>query len=398
MHSLLAPISVVCLLIGSGRWCLGLGEPTVELTGIVHFNDRARALIEITQPPPRAVMHRAILAQGDTFEGVTVLEVDEKAARVRLRHGSVETFLALGGADPEVAGRTFNLKAADSSQLLDVYQELSGSTVLLSPRLPGAKFDLKSERLAPGEALPYLQDAFRAKGIVLQSRGTKFVFAVRDSELARLVAIPDAPAPPAAGSETFPAGLMKFINADLSQLLDIYQELSGRTVLRSSKLSSAKVSFRTQTELNRAEAVWLMDAVLALADVAMIPQGEKFVFALAGLEAAQLPGIAAKPALAGPQDLNPLTPAEMTLKAVGLHDFLNLYARLIGREPLPLEPTTPSVKVSFRPQTPLTMSEAVYALQALAEINGLGFVPVGDKQVKVLPAANVRPEPKPSYP
>ena len=57
--------------------------------------------------------------------------------------------------------------------------------------------------------------------------------------------------------------------------------------------------------------------------------------------------------------------------------------------------TTPAVKLDIRTQTPLTRAEAVFALDALAAVNNLKFVLVGDDQVKVLPAALARRETNP---
>ena len=82
------------------------------------------------------------------------------------------------------------------------------------------------------------------------------------------------------GEEMIPPGLIKFIDADLQQVLDIYQELSGRTVLKSGTLPQIKVSMRTQSELSRIGALEAMDSALALNGIVMIPMGEAFVKAV----------------------------------------------------------------------------------------------------------------------
>jgi type II secretory pathway component GspD/PulD (secretin) len=110
-----------------------------------------------------------------------------------------------------------------------------------------------------------------------------------------------APAPGAAGAaganqpgaaaaknpaeEVFPAGLIKFQDADLSQVLEIYQELTGRTILKPASLPQVKISIRTQTELTRSEAIQALDSILSLNGITMVPQGDpvkgKFIKALA---------------------------------------------------------------------------------------------------------------------
>lgn len=97
-----------------------------------------------------------------------------------------------------------------------------------------------------------------------------------------------AGAPAAAVAEdVFPPGLIKFQDTDLVQVLDLYQELTGRTVMRPSSLPQTKITIRTQTELTRREAIQALDTVLAMNQITMIPQGEKFVKAVPVGTAAQ---------------------------------------------------------------------------------------------------------------
>jgi general secretion pathway protein D len=88
--------------------------------------------------------------------------------------------------------------------------------------------------------------------------------------------------PPSRGKamELFPAGLIKFTDADLAQVLNVYRELSGRTIVRSSALPAAKISIESQTPLTRIEALQALDSVLAQNGIVMIPQGTKFVKAV----------------------------------------------------------------------------------------------------------------------
>lgn len=87
--------------------------------------------------------------------------------------------------------------------------------------------------------------------------------------------------------DVFPPGLIKFQDTDLVQVLDLYQELTGRTVMRPSSLPQTKITIRTQTELTRREAIQALDTVLAMNQITMIPQGEKFVKAVPVGTAAQ---------------------------------------------------------------------------------------------------------------
>ena len=88
-------------------------------------------------------------------------------------------------------------------------------------------------------------------------------------------------------AETFPPGLIKFEDADLSEVLNTYRDLSQRTIVRSTALPAVKVSIHSQTALTRIEALQALDTVLAQNGIVMIPQGTKFVKAVARQAAAQ---------------------------------------------------------------------------------------------------------------
>jgi len=82
------------------------------------------------------------------------------------------------------------------------------------------------------------------------------------------------------GEDIIPPGLIKFQDAELLQVLEFYQDLTGRTVIRPATLPPTKISVRTQTPLTRREAVQLLDSILSMNQISMTPQGEKFVKAV----------------------------------------------------------------------------------------------------------------------
>jgi type II secretory pathway component GspD/PulD (secretin) len=83
-----------------------------------------------------------------------------------------------------------------------------------------------------------------------------------------------------AGKEVTPAGMINLQNADLQQVLAIYQELSCRTVIRSSTLPAPTISVRNQIPLTRVETLQLLDTVLAANGIAMVLAGETAVKAV----------------------------------------------------------------------------------------------------------------------
>lgn len=83
-----------------------------------------------------------------------------------------------------------------------------------------------------------------------------------------------------AAEEKFPPGLIKFSEADMNQVLDIYQELTGKTVIRAASLPAAKITVKSQTELTRTEAIHLLETLLAMNQITMVPQADKFIRAV----------------------------------------------------------------------------------------------------------------------
>ena len=80
----------------------------------------------------------------------------------------------------------------------------------------------------------------------------------------------------APSEEMIPAGNINFQGVDVSQVLDVYAQLVGRTMLRAG-LPSAQIILRTETPLTKTEAIQALQAVLALNGIALVNVGDKFV-------------------------------------------------------------------------------------------------------------------------
>src|SRR5260370_32226604 len=72
------------------------------------------------------------------------------------------------------------------------------------------------------------------------------------------------------GPKEFEPGALNFQNTDLLQVLAVYQEISGRTVIRPATLPAPTISVRNQTPLSRVQALQLLDTVLAQNGIAMV--------------------------------------------------------------------------------------------------------------------------------
>ena len=80
---------------------------------------------------------------------------------------------------------------------------------------------------------------------------------------------------------------LKLQEMEINQLLDFYQEVSGKTVLRPANLAAPKVTLKSASKLSRKEALDALDSILSLNQISMVPQGEKFIKALPNNQAQQ---------------------------------------------------------------------------------------------------------------
>jgi len=89
----------------------------------------------------------------------------------------------------------------------------------------------------------------------------------------------EASAAPAANEppeELIPAGNINFQGVDVSQVLEVYAKLVGRTLLRAG-LPAASIVLKTETPLTKSEAIQALQAVLSLNGVSVVNIGDKFV-------------------------------------------------------------------------------------------------------------------------
>ena len=82
-----------------------------------------------------------------------------------------------------------------------------------------------------------------------------------------------------AGDEILDPTTTRFQAAPLEQVMEVYSELTGRTVLRSPAVNfdQIKITLNTKTPLTRAESIQAIDSILALNSIVVIPTGTKFL-------------------------------------------------------------------------------------------------------------------------
>lgn len=85
---------------------------------------------------------------------------------------------------------------------------------------------------------------------------------------------------PKAGEKTIPAKAIKLEEATLGQVLDLYAETSGRSIIRAANLPEVKLTFFNQTPMTRPEVLQALDTVLAAQGITMVALGTQYARAV----------------------------------------------------------------------------------------------------------------------
>ncbi len=399
--------------------CAQPDTPAVRLRGIVTFSTNQLALLEKS---PRQPWEREptdlILSVGQRDGEIEVVEIDVSAGKVKLHTESKAEELALppasdaslvepgqGSANHGDLQDPANIRLAQAGPRLvfRLYQMLVGRSLIRPSSLPSFQLDLYSEKaVTVGDVLAGVESALQAKGILFWPDGDKFIIAGRDGDqqkitpevrenAAKLAARqePSAHHPPASASsatsapapapdELLPAGVINFPNTDLNQVLQIFQELANRTLIRPFTLPAPAISFRTYTPLSRSEAIYAFTAMLALNDLSTWPAGDKLMMVFptfqtnnaAALLARKMPAI---PAIS----TELLAPAQPGGPQFDTRQVQEIYERLTGRT-FESEPSLTRPVFTLKLQTALTPTEALCALDLLLGWGGLAVVPEDD--------------------
>ena len=196
-----------------------------------------------------------------------------------------------------------------------------------------------------------------------------------------LVRLPAQTNPPAGAT-------LDFNNAELNQVLNIYAEVSGRTLLRHPALAARPFALHVSAT-NRAELAALLEKLLADQNISVIPDGEKFAIVVQKPLASQVHARAPK-ATSGAS----ISAGEVNFMGADLRLVAAIYADLLDKK---LDGTNWqeigfAPVFQFRNQTPLAKNELIYALETQFEWSGIRFVPAGDGFIK---PERIVPSPKP---
>ncbi len=168
--------------------------------------------------------------------------------------------------------------------------------------------------------------------------------------------------------------MLNFPRTDLNQVLSIFQELAGMTLVHPPVLPASSIALYTATPLTRAEAIYAMTAVLALNGVSIAPISERFLFAFPSSQSPKLTSLLARKAFAhNVPEKQMVSPDSVRLSWAGLEQVGSVYQELCGQR-INLEPGLSGPRFSIRLQAPAPAGEVLGALDLLLAWENLEVV------------------------
>jgi hypothetical protein len=389
--------------------------PAVRLVGIVRFSTNQFALIEAQAGPNR--VQEFLFSAGERDGPIEVLAIDAPEGKVKINLDGQALELQFATNQPagtlvRTSGNGERNRAPDKSAFIrlqdagpvpvfTLYQRLVKRTLIRPGALPTFKLNLYSESdIATEDLAPAIERALAETRVLLRPDRDKFVIAggAKDlmrvgskewqtaEELGRTQGKPTTAVPPGpATQELFPAGTINFPSTDVAQVLDLYQALMGRTVIREQTLPAYVIILQTQTPITQTDAIYALIASLAINGATVVPADDKFLLVVATPHAERATELLDRKPVSPAVGAESLPPGPRGQPFWDLDTVAQKYQKLTGKTVevaagLPRLPFPP-----IRNQTPLTPSEALRSLDLLLGLHGMQVVEQADgKSLKIV--------------
>lgn len=381
---------------------LWAGAPaTVELKGIVRFPENPElarmpagrvgggpsvvALIEFSSRPESAGDRATLLGEGQRQGDVEVLKIDAGTGTVHVKIKDAPQELVFASAAPpeptvpsgnqatRASTGSIRLENARWGDVLAIYQQLVGRTLLCSGAIDRTiRANLRMNGVATAEEMAKGIEG-TMQGLMFHNDGDKFTVVGRKGDFEKLTPELREVSRTLNPREVVPAGMLTFQNTDLSQVLQIFQELVNRTLLRPALLPGSTIYLKTQTPMTREEAVYAMCAVFALNGISFVDLGDKFLFAYPSFEEAKRKALLARKLPSHESAKTQTIPAGMVTASFDLTVVAKIYAELSG-QPVELDQDLPPRRLVLHSQTPLMSGDVLYAFDLLLGWEGLEVV------------------------
>ncbi len=254
-----------------------------RLAGIVNFPNRKAAILEKVPDSGRyfllGVNERhdgAQLLKLKPYQGTAQLSVSEENSRVTLKLDPPLVQASRAEA-PGFPRRLFSsgsdqrhslaLDHANTHLVLFLYAQLTGRTVLCSPRLPATTFSLTATGTDHGQIARRLENALAESGIASIPDGSKFLLVVPTSEVSSVRPRSSELTSPPGGknrSALFLGGaFINFPDTEVKEVLRFYADLTGHPLDQTQGLPlTHTINFTTQTPLNPEECAYALETLI----------------------------------------------------------------------------------------------------------------------------------------
>jgi hypothetical protein len=160
-------------------------------------------------------------------------------------------------------------------EVFDLYSALAHRTLLRAPNLPNPPITLRAAATDAAEAAQILAKVIKSNHVQLVPDGEKFALLTPEwmETNPRSDKIKSAPSKP---NEIIQAGEIDFRSVTVDQCVDFYLKLTGRQLpddnSRPPQFANT-ITFTTVNPLNKEEAIYAFDTLLAFQDIKVVPVG-----------------------------------------------------------------------------------------------------------------------------
>ncbi|HEX5219083.1 MAG TPA: hypothetical protein VFZ59_05900 [Verrucomicrobiae bacterium] len=164
----------------------------------------------------------------------------------------------------------------------------------------------------------------------------------------------------------------------LQTVLDLFSVFSDRTLLQHPLLPNVRFSLAT-TATNRSEAAQVLKSALSGKQIAVVPDGSKFLLVASEERVTNLNPHSATFTTTnlGVEKTELLPPGSINFTSAPLWSVLMIYSDFSGGKLDVTGPSLPDGKVFLKMQTALTREECLYAFETLVGWHGVKLVPTG---------------------
>ena len=228
-------------------------------------------LVKRSNAPPVITTTSRLVGARQQFEDIAikgghfqfeVAEIDFPKQTVKTREaGEEHTYSLSEGSRPARAGNWLHLENAAFKDVIDLYSQLAGRTVLLHPALDRASVSLEAEwtNRVPekAEIAAAFEEYFKSRGISTILDGERFVQLV-PSNLSQKASLRAKELPAAAAD----FGSLYLEGAQLADVVQIYATASGRRRIDSEPLWGSVTYLHATQALSKPEASYALETLL----------------------------------------------------------------------------------------------------------------------------------------